>query len=80
MAFTLRSQTPLNQKKSIETNVYIDPEERSLSPSLTASSGAFNANAGGTLTTKGGDFNAGLGFNKKGFSAGINVVMIHRFF
>jgi len=73
MAFTLRSQTPLKQEKSIEANIGIDPEEKSLSPSLTASSGAFRANAGGTLTTKGGDFNAGLEFNKSGFSAGIGV-------
>ncbi|MFY8170254.1 MAG: hypothetical protein ACOVK2_03955 [Candidatus Fonsibacter sp.] len=73
MAFRLRSQSPLKQEKSIEANVDFDKDEKSLSPSLTANSGAFNVKAGGTLTTKGGDFNAGLGFDKNGFSAGIGV-------
>jgi|LauGreDrversion4_1035100.scaffolds.fasta_scaffold389555_2 hypothetical protein len=73
MAFRLRSQTPLKQEKSIEANIDFDKEEKSLSPSLTASSGAFNVKAGGTVTPKGGDFNAGLNFNKGGFSAGVGV-------
>jgi hypothetical protein len=73
MAFRLRSQTPLKQEKSIEANIDFDKEEKSLSPSLTASSGAFNVKAGGTLNNKGGDFNAGLGFNKGGFSVGVGV-------
>ena len=73
MAFQLKSQTPLNQGKSIEANVNFDKDEKSLSPSLTASSGAFNVKAGGTVTPTGGDFNAGVGFNKGGFSAGIGV-------
>lgn len=64
--------SPLKQK-SIEANVDVDKEEKSLSPYLSASSGAFNVKAGGTLTPKGGDFKAGLNFNKNGFSAGVGV-------
>lgn len=73
MAFKLRSQSPLNQGRSIEANIDLNKDERSMTPSLTASSGAFNVKAGGTVTPKGGDFNAGLNFNRGGFSAGIGV-------
>ena len=65
--------SPLKQKRSIAANIVLDPAKKSLSPYLTARSGAFNANAGGTLTTKGANFNAGLEFNKSGFTAGVNV-------
>ena len=65
--------SPLCQERSIETNIDFDKDERSISPSLTASSGSFNVKGAGTLTPKGGDFNAGLGFNRNGFSANVGV-------
>lgn len=65
--------SPLKQGRSIETNVEFNKEERSMTPTLTASSGAFNVTAGGTLTPKGGDFTTGLNYNKGGFSAGVGV-------
>ena len=65
--------SPVHQERSIEANIDFDKEEKSMTPSLTANSGNFNVKAGGTLTPKGGDFNAGLGFSKNGFSAGVGV-------
>ena len=61
------------QQKSIEGNIEVNKEQKSLSPYLNAVSGAFSVKAGGTLTPKGGDFNAGLNYNKKGFSAGVGI-------
>ena len=65
--------SPLMQERSIETNIEFDKAERTMTPTLTASSGAFNVKAGGTVSPKGGDFNAGLNYNKGGFSAGVGV-------
>ena len=65
--------SPLMQERSIETNIEFDKEEKTMTPTLTASSGAFNVKAGGTVSPKGGDFKAGLNYNKGGFSAGVDV-------
>jgi hypothetical protein len=65
--------SPLRQGRSIETNIEFDKAERTMTPTLTASSGAFNVKAGGTVSPKGGDFNAGLNYNRGGFSAGVGV-------
>ena len=59
--------------KKIEANVSIDKERKMLSPSLSASSGNLSANANANISTSGTGFNAGLNYNKGGFSAGIGV-------
>lgn len=65
--------SPLHQEKKIEANVSVDKEQKMLSPSLSASSGALSANANANISPGGRNFNVGLNYNKGGFSAGIGV-------
>ena len=65
--------SPFLQEKTIEANVAVDKEQKMLSPSLSASSGALSANAGANISPTGRSFNAGLNYNKGGFHAGVGV-------
>ena len=65
--------SPLRQEKTIEANITADKDQRMLSPSLAASSGALSANANANISTSRTGFNAGLNYNKGGFSAGVGV-------
>ena len=68
--------SPLRQEekpKKVEASVSIDKERRMLSPSLAASSGNLSTNANANISTRGTGFDAGLNYNKGGFSAGVGV-------
>ena len=65
--------SPFHQEKSLGTNLNIDKEQKMLSPSLSASSGALSANAGANISPQGKSFNAGLNYNKGNFSAGVGI-------
>jgi len=65
--------SPLKQEKSINASVSVDKEERAIMPSLSATVGRLSLESSGNINDKGGDFNAGLGYKKGGFSAGMGV-------
>jgi hypothetical protein len=65
--------SPLHQEKKVEANVAVDANQKMLSPSLRASSGALSANAGANISPTSKSYNAGINYNKGGFSVGVNV-------
>jgi hypothetical protein len=65
--------SPLRQGKSVGGDVSVNKEERSLNPSLRASVGNFSTGATGSINPNGSRFDAGISYNKGGFSAGVGV-------
>jgi hypothetical protein len=65
--------SPFHQEKSFSADLNIDKERKMISPSLSAASGNLSANAGANVSPMGKSYNAGIGFNKGGFHAGVGV-------
>jgi hypothetical protein len=64
---------PTKGEKSVEVGMTADKDTKSISPYLTASSGKFSADAGGNISPTGKSFNANVGYQNKGLSAGVGV-------
>jgi hypothetical protein len=65
--------SPLHQERSLETNVDVNKEEKSISPSVNLTMNKVSANVQGSMTPKNIGYNAGLGYSNKGFTAGVGV-------
>jgi len=61
------------KEKSFSADLNIDQEQKMISPSLSATSGNLSANAGANISPMGTAYNAGIGFNKGGFHAGVGI-------
>jgi hypothetical protein len=62
-----------NKERSFGANLNIDKEQKTISPSLSAASGNLSANAGANISPTSKSYNAGIGFNKGGFHAGVGI-------
>ena len=70
--------SPLCQEKSFSANLAVDKESKSLNPSLSIGLGRFSAETNANISKGQTNYNAGLNYNKGGFSAGIGVSGVNK--